>query len=90
MCTGIGERTGEICVGMCVVRIYGGDELWGLAALRPVEGGLALGNVGSLYQHMVHVNGSCGEISVSKCLGLWISRGVCAHVWWMGSELEWL
>lgn len=50
MCIGIGERIGEICVGMCVVRIYGGDELWGLVVFRLVEGGgLVFGNVGSLY-----------------------------------------
>lgn len=68
MCTDVGAgRTGAICVGMCVVCTYKGGELWGWAATWGAESGPW--GMGSVYKHVTHVDGPCGEISVSKCLG---------------------
>ena len=62
----------EPSVLACVAYIYGGEQPWGV--------GSGLEDVGNVYTHVTHANGSCGEVSVSTCLGLGISRGVCACI----------
>lgn len=79
VCTGSwgGEGNAAIYVGLCVVRIYGGGELWGCATIW----GSGLGDVGSVYEPLAYINGSrCREILVSRCFEVWIRRGLCACV----------
>lgn len=77
MCAGVGLGRLERSVLARVLSVLMGVVSYGSG--QPPRG-LALGDMGSVYKHVDHDNGSCGEISVSNCLGLWIIRGMYAHM----------
>lgn len=77
MCTDVGLGGLERSVLACVLSALVGVVSYGSG--QP-SGGLALGEMGSVYKHVDHNNGSSGEISLSNCLGLWIIRSMYAHM----------